>query len=64
MTRSNSTEMNRCREMGARGVIITSWPSGNDDLSSEDDRFFAAAQDFDVRGFVHEVPQRLDVGPH
>lgn len=46
-------EMNRCREMGARGVIITSWPAGNDDLSSEDDRFFAAAQDLGMPVSIH-----------
>ena len=35
--------MTRCRKLGYRGVVITTWPSGEDDLSSEDDRFFAAA---------------------
>ena len=51
-------EMKRCREMGARGVIITTWPAGNDDLSSADDPFFAAAQDMGMPVSIHIRIQR------
>ena len=38
-------EMKRCKQLGFRGVIISTWPSGEDDLSEKDDPFFAAAQE-------------------
>ena len=46
-------EMKRCKEMGNRGVIISTWPSGQDDLCAEDDRFFAAAQDLGMPVSIH-----------
>jgi predicted TIM-barrel fold metal-dependent hydrolase len=51
-------EMKRCREQGARGVIITTWPTGADDLSREDDGFFAAAQDMAMPISIHMKIQR------
>ncbi len=51
-------ELERCREMGARGVIISTWPSGRDDLSPEDDRFFAAAQELAMPVSIHINIQR------
>jgi predicted TIM-barrel fold metal-dependent hydrolase len=51
-------EMRRCRELGYRGVVITTWPSGHDDLSSEDDRFFAAAQELGLPVSIHIQIQR------
>ena len=51
-------EMKRCREQGYRGVVITTWPSGQDDLSSEDDRFFAVAQDLAMPVSIHISIQR------
>lgn len=51
-------EMKRCREMGSRGVIITRWPSGKDDLGPEDDEFFAAAQDMGMPVSIHLNIQR------
>jgi predicted TIM-barrel fold metal-dependent hydrolase len=51
-------EMERCREQGYRGVVITTWPSGQDDLSREDDRFFAAAQDLGMPVSIHIGVQR------
>jgi predicted TIM-barrel fold metal-dependent hydrolase len=51
-------EMKRCREQGYRGVVITTWPSGKDDLSSEDDPFFAAAQDLGMPVSIHISIQR------
>lgn len=56
-------EMQRCREMGARGVIISTWPSGNDDLSSDDDPFFAAAEDLGMPVSIHISIQRKRGGP-
>jgi predicted TIM-barrel fold metal-dependent hydrolase len=46
-------EMKRCREKGMRGVIITAWPNGGDNLGPEDDEFFAAAQDLDMPISIH-----------
>ncbi|HME71071.1 MAG TPA: amidohydrolase family protein [Myxococcota bacterium] len=46
-------EMQRCREKGFRGVILTAWPSGGDTLGLEDDRFFAAAQDLAMPISIH-----------
>jgi predicted TIM-barrel fold metal-dependent hydrolase len=51
-------ELQRCREMGARGLIITAWPSGGDDLSPEDDRFFAVAQELKMPVSIHINIQR------
>lgn len=51
-------EMKRCRTMGARGVIISTWPTGNDDLAPADDEFFAAAQDMGMPVSIHINIQR------
>lgn len=52
-------EMKRCRsDLGARGVIITTWPSGEDDLLPDDDRFFAAAADLGMPVSIHINIQR------
>ncbi len=51
-------EMERCRALGARGVVISTWPSGADDLSPEDDRFFAAAADLGMPVSIHIQIQR------
>ncbi len=51
-------EMKRCKEMGDRGVILSTWPSGNDDLLPEDDRFFSAAQDLEMPVSIHINIQR------
>jgi len=37
-------EMRRCKQLGHRGVLLSSWPSGNATLSSADDPFFAEAE--------------------
>ena len=51
-------EMLRCRDKGYRGVVISTWPSGEDDLGPEDDRFFAAAQDLGMPVSIHVNIQR------
>ena len=51
-------ELKRCRKKGARGLIISAWPSGNDDLSREDDEFFATAADLDMPVSIHINIQR------
>jgi predicted TIM-barrel fold metal-dependent hydrolase len=51
-------ELQRCRDMGYRGVIISAWPSGNDDLSEADDPFWAAAQDAEMPVSIHINVQR------
>ena len=51
-------EMHRCKEKGARGVIISAWPSGEDDLCAEDERFFAAAAEANMPVSIHISIQR------
>jgi predicted TIM-barrel fold metal-dependent hydrolase len=51
-------ELERGKEMGARGVIITTWPSGGDDLTREDDKFFAAAAELGMPVSIHINIQR------
>ena len=51
-------ELERCKEMGARGCIITSWPSGGDDLRPADDEFFRAAADLGMPVSIHIRIQR------
>ena len=51
-------ELERCREMGARGCIITAWPAGGDDVSPADDEFFRAAADLDMPVSIHIRIQR------
>ena len=51
-------EMHRCKDKGARGVIISTWPTGEDDLSREDERFFAAAAEAEMPVSIHINIQR------
>jgi len=51
-------EMQRCRELGFRGVILSTWPSGEDDLSTVDDPFFAAAETLGMPISIHINIQR------
>jgi predicted TIM-barrel fold metal-dependent hydrolase len=51
-------EMERCRRQGFRGVILSTWPAGGDELGPEDDRFFAAAQDLGMPVSIHIRIQR------
>ncbi len=51
-------ELKRCKELGARGAIISTWPSGNDDLSEADDPFFAAAEKLGMPISIHINIQR------
>jgi predicted TIM-barrel fold metal-dependent hydrolase len=51
-------EMERCRKKGFRGVILSTWPAGGDELGPEDDRFFAAAQDLGMPVSIHIRIQR------
>jgi predicted TIM-barrel fold metal-dependent hydrolase len=51
-------ELERCREMGARGCIITTWPAGGDDLTAADDDFFRAAADMGMPVSIHINIQR------
>ncbi|UCE86566.1 MAG: amidohydrolase family protein [Deltaproteobacteria bacterium] len=51
-------ELERCKEMGARGAIITTWPAGGDDLVREDEAFFAAAAEMRMPVSIHINIQR------
>jgi len=51
-------ELERCKEMGARGCIITAWPAGGDDVSPADDEFFRAAADLGMPVSIHIRIQR------
>jgi len=46
-------EMRRCKEKGMRGVIITAWPNGGDNLGPEDDKFFAVAEELQMPVSIH-----------
>jgi len=46
-------EMRRAKGLGMRGVILSSWPSGEPSLSLEDNAFWAAAQDLDMPVSIH-----------
>ncbi len=46
-------ELRRCKEQGFRGVILTAWPNGGDNLGPEDDAFFAAAQELCMPISIH-----------
>ncbi len=45
--------LRKARARGAKGVIIANWPSGNGDLSRDDDPFWAAAVDEGMPVSVH-----------
>ncbi len=46
-------EMRRCRDMGLRGVVISSWPSGKPFLDDECDPFWAEAVRLGIPVSVH-----------
>jgi predicted TIM-barrel fold metal-dependent hydrolase len=57
-------EMKRCRDKGMRGVIISAWPSGGDELGPEDTRFFATAADLGMPVSIHiDIRRKRDATP-
>ena len=46
-------EMRRSIDMGLRGVLVSSWPSGNANVSEADDPFFAEAQKLGIPVSLH-----------
>jgi predicted TIM-barrel fold metal-dependent hydrolase len=46
-------EMRRAKEMGMRGVILSSWPNGGTSLSEEDSSFWAEAERLDLPVSIH-----------
>jgi len=46
-------EMRRAKEMGMRGVILSSWPSGGTSLQIEDNAFWAEAERLDLPVSIH-----------
>jgi predicted TIM-barrel fold metal-dependent hydrolase len=46
-------EIERAKKEGYRGVAISAWPSGGDNLSRADDPFWAAAADLDMPVSIH-----------
>jgi predicted TIM-barrel fold metal-dependent hydrolase len=46
-------EMENCKKLGLRAVMLTVYPSGSRYPTPEDDRFFAAALDLDMPVTVH-----------
>jgi predicted TIM-barrel fold metal-dependent hydrolase len=58
-------ELRRCKDKGMRGAILTAWPNGGDTLGSEDDRFFAAAEELEMPISIHiriVLPSRKATG--
>ncbi|MEX2458591.1 MAG: amidohydrolase family protein [Actinomycetota bacterium] len=45
--------LRRSKEIGFKGVVISSWPTGGEDISEEDDAFWAAAQELDIPVSIH-----------
>ena len=50
---SSVARLEEARKLGARGVIISALPSGNADLSEEDDPFWAAAEEAGLPVHIH-----------
>ncbi len=46
-------ELQRARKKGHLGCVIATWPSGKPQLSQEDDKFWAAAQDMNIPVSIH-----------
>jgi predicted TIM-barrel fold metal-dependent hydrolase len=58
-------ELRQAKKDGFRGVAISAWPSGGDNLSRDDDPFWAAAADLDMPVSIHlllAVSQQKFVG--
>ena len=45
--------LRKAKARGAKGVLISNWPSGNDSLSKDDDPFWAAAVDEGLPVSIH-----------
>jgi predicted TIM-barrel fold metal-dependent hydrolase len=46
-------ELERVRKMGAKGAVLVCWPSGNDQLSSAEDPFWAKAEELSIPIHIH-----------
>lgn len=51
-------EMKRCKDKGARGVIISTWPEGGDHLTEDDFPFFEAAVEMGMPVHIHILIRR------
>ena len=47
------SELERAKKEGYKGVALSAWPSGGDNLSPADDPFWAAAADLDMPVSIH-----------
>jgi predicted TIM-barrel fold metal-dependent hydrolase len=47
------SKLKEAKALGYRGVILSAWPSGNADLSGEDDPFWAAAEQEEMPIHIH-----------
>ncbi len=47
------SRVKEAKKLGARGLIISSLPSGNSELSSDDDPFWAAAEEAELPVHIH-----------
>ena len=46
-------ELKKAKDMGYRGAVIGMWPSGKQQLTGEDDPFWAAAEDLEMPISIH-----------
>ncbi len=46
-------ELRRSAKKGMRGVVLSTWPSGKETLSPDDDKFWAAAQELGIPVSIH-----------
>lgn len=57
------SELKRCKEIGARAVMLMDFPSGKQHPTLEDDVFFRTALDLDMPVTVHVDLERTGKGP-
>jgi predicted TIM-barrel fold metal-dependent hydrolase len=59
---SSVARLREASKLGARGVIISVLPSGNADLSADDDPFWAAAEEADLPVHIHSGLRNAGAG--
>jgi predicted TIM-barrel fold metal-dependent hydrolase len=47
------SELRRVHKLGAKGVVLMCWPSGNDHISPDDDPFWAECEKLDLPVAIH-----------
>ena len=45
--------LTKAKDIGFKGVVISSWPTGGENISEEDDQFWRVAEDLDIPVNIH-----------